>query len=133
MTDEGLVQLLVIALRCIVAVSVSVLLLVKPSFLWRCRLALSCVAVLWWSPFHCAQGDAVKARPCRLAAARKVEQRKTDQHNETCAGMADGAVDLLDRIASVGAEQYGFWPHSRIVQHPLAVAAVAIQKGNAMR
>ena len=46
--------------------------------------------------------------------------------------MADGAVDLLDRIASAGAKQFGFWPHNRIVQHLLAAVAVAIQKGNAM-
>ena len=49
-----------------------------------------------------------------------------------CGGMADGAVDLLHRIASAGVEQFGFWSHNRIVQHLLAIVAVAIQKGNAM-
>jgi hypothetical protein len=83
----------------------------------------------------------------RLSAARDAELTKINKYNaiaarhhstllpfsvETCGGMANGAVDLLDRIASVGAEQLGFWSHSRIVQHLLAVVAVAIQKGNAM-
>jgi len=51
---------------------------------------------------------------------------------ETCGGMAEDAVDLLDRIATAGAEHLAFWSHNRIVQHLLAVVAVAIQKGNAM-
>ena len=51
---------------------------------------------------------------------------------ETCGGMAEDAVELLDRIATAGAEHLAFWSHNRIVQHLLAVVAVAIQKGNAM-
>ena len=51
---------------------------------------------------------------------------------ETCGGMAEDAVELLDRIATAGAEHLTFWSHNRIVQHLLAVVAVAIQKGNAM-
>ena len=51
---------------------------------------------------------------------------------ETCGGMAEDAVDLLDRIATAGAEHLAFWSHNRIVQQLLAVVAVAIQKGNAM-
>jgi len=43
--------------------------------------------------------------------------------------MAEDAVDLLDRIATAGAEHLAFWSHNRIVQHLLAVVAVAIQKG----
>ena len=83
----------------------------------------------------------------RLVAARTAEQYKIKKYNtiatrhhaallpfavEVCGGMGDCAADLLDRIASAGAEQFGFWSHSRIVQHLLAVVAVAIQKGNAM-
>ena len=51
---------------------------------------------------------------------------------ETCGGMAEDAVELLDRIATAGAEYLVFWSHNRIVQHLLAVVAVSIQKGNAM-
>jgi len=43
---------------------------------------------------------------------------------ETCGGMAEDAVDLLDRIATAGAEHLAFWSHNRIVQHLLAVVAV---------
>ena len=34
---------------------------------------------------------------------------------ETCGGMAEDAVELLDRIATAGAEHLAFWSHNRIV------------------
>jgi hypothetical protein len=82
----------------------------------------------------------------RLGIARRAQARKHESYAETatrhdavllpfsvetCGGMAEDAVDLLDRIATAGAEHLAFWSHNRIVQHLLAAVAVAVQKGNA--